>query len=152
MKSIVNVFVCITISAITFGCTYVSSRGEYTVGSGTFVHKESSSLVIKVIGDSKNTEISHFFVKRDEEERYTSEYSPNPSESLIDKTFRENMTSTVLPWKMEVTLEADEAVYIQVKPIDFNDEVTVEIWKDGLLQKEYVISNNILPFWTSYRL
>ena len=152
MKRTISVLALVAVLAIACGCTRISSDGEYTLGDGTFVSKEKASLVIKVVGDSENTGISFFFVDRDDEEYYTSDSSLGSSESLLDNKFKKNVTSHSLPWETKLTIEADQALYIQVKPRGSNDDVTVEIWKDGQLQKEFVAINKMFPFWTSYRL
>ena len=151
MKKTVTIIICMIMSTF-FSCTYVGSGGEVTVGGGHFVHKESASFTIKIIGNSNNTGISYYVINRDEEQEYMREHAYATSESWIEKEFRKNMKSCILPKQIEIDLDADEILYIQVNPIEFNDEIRIEIWKEGILQKEHVMSNNMIPFWTTIRL
>jgi len=149
----VKMVLCSAVIAISFGCTYIGPKGEYTAGSGALVFKKSATLIVKVEGEGERAEISHFTIKKEDEDTYTSNFSSGSPESAIDKTFKANMKSFTLPWSMELTLEADELLYIQVRPIDITKgAVRLEILKDGGLEKEYSISNGMIPFWTTYRL
>ncbi|MFH1754684.1 MAG: hypothetical protein ABIA59_03175 [Candidatus Latescibacterota bacterium] len=141
---------------ILSGCSYTSSRGNYSIGAGT-VELNSASVTIKIVGDSKNTQISYFVTEEEDEDKEKAEEdytinSTNAPASAIENEFEKNKRTFELPWSKEIPLQGDEILYLQVKPIDFNEKITVEIWKYGLLDKTYTITNKLFPFWTSYRI
>ncbi len=152
MKNIITL-VCLMITVmVPSGCTYKSSSGEYSIGGGGLVFTDGAELTIKVEGDSRLTEISNFILKKEDEQEYLDDPSSNSKEGAIDRKFKECLKSFALPWSVDLTLNADEVLFVQVRPIDFNGKVVVEIWRDGKLQKEYSLNNNMFAFQTSYRL
>lgn len=149
----VHTFTFILLTCVIFSsCTHISSGSETTIGGGYFVSKETASIQIRVFGKSDETEISYFKWEEVDDSFSDENYTPGPSQDYIEREFERNMESAELPWILDIELELDEVLYIHVDPVGVDDDVVLEIWKNGMIVKDYIIDNSDLPFRTTYYL
>jgi hypothetical protein len=110
-----------------------------------------ATIEVKLVGKSKFTEISYCILDENEEEKFRDKY-PNRITDFYDNILKDNKITVKLPWDKKMNIKEKEILYLQIMPVHFNSTIRLGIWKNGELQSESTIKNNLFPFFKKYQI